>query len=139
MSRRIICLAGMPSCLPISSGSDSPSDRMLIMAEMKSWTAPPKMGLSAVLIFGGHSIPVDFAGGFDSRYGNDGVHSVFPMMFVSIACGVGNMQHVGDYEPCRAQGSVAGGDRRGHQAGTFTSTIVIEYGYSRMHSIRTAI
>ncbi len=44
-------------------------------------------GLSAVLIFGGHSIPVDFAGGFDSRYGNDGVHSVFPMMFVSIACG----------------------------------------------------
>ncbi len=42
-SRRIICLAGMPSCLPISSGSDSPSDRMLIMAEMKSWTAPPKM------------------------------------------------------------------------------------------------
>ena len=44
-------------------------------------------GLSAVLIFGGHSIPVDFAGGFDSRYGNDGVHSVFPMMFVSIARG----------------------------------------------------
>ncbi len=44
-------------------------------------------GLSAVLIFGGHTIPVDFAGGFDSRYGNDGVHSVFPMMFVSIACG----------------------------------------------------
>ena len=44
-------------------------------------------GLSAVLIFGGHSIPVDFAGGFDSRYGNDGVHSVVPMMFVSIACG----------------------------------------------------
>ncbi len=44
-------------------------------------------GLSAVLIFGGHSIPVDFAGGFDSRYGNDGVQSVFPMMFVSIACG----------------------------------------------------
>ena len=44
-------------------------------------------GLAAVLIFGGHSIPVDFAGGFDSRYGNDGVHSVFPMMFVSIACG----------------------------------------------------
>lgn len=44
-------------------------------------------GLSAVLIFGGHSSPVDFAGGFDSRYGNDGVHSVFPMMFVSIACG----------------------------------------------------
>ncbi len=44
-------------------------------------------GLSAVLIFGGHTIPVDFAGGFDSRYGNDGMHSVFPMMFVSIACG----------------------------------------------------
>ena len=44
-------------------------------------------GLSAVLIFGGHSIPVDFAVGFDSRYGHDGVHSVFPMMFVSIACG----------------------------------------------------
>ena len=44
-------------------------------------------GLSAALIFAGNSIPVDFAGGFDSRYGNDGVHSVFPMMFVSIACG----------------------------------------------------
>ena len=43
-------------------------------------------GLLAVLIFGGYDIPVDFSGGLSSRIG-DGHHPVFPMMFVSIACG----------------------------------------------------
>ena len=43
-------------------------------------------GLLVVLIFGGYDIPVDFSGGLSSRIG-DGHHPVFPMMFVSIACG----------------------------------------------------
>lgn len=43
-------------------------------------------GLLAVLLFGGHDIPAGFADGLSSRYADD-AHPVFPMMFVSIACG----------------------------------------------------
>jgi len=43
-------------------------------------------GLFAVLIFGSHDIPTGFDGGLASRQGSD-THPVFPMMFVSIACG----------------------------------------------------
>lgn len=43
-------------------------------------------GLLGVLLFGRHEIPVDIAGGLGSRYASEG-HPVFPMMFVSIACG----------------------------------------------------
>jgi len=42
-------------------------------------------GLLAVLLFGDVTIPVDFTGGFES-HNPDGL-PVFPMMFVSIACG----------------------------------------------------
>ena len=44
------------------------------------------LGLLCYLLFSGIDIPVDFAGGLQSRYGGEG-HPVFPMMFVSIACG----------------------------------------------------
>ncbi len=43
-------------------------------------------GMLFVLLFGGHDIPVGFSDGLGSRYG-DASHPVFPMMFVSIACG----------------------------------------------------
>mgnify|MGYP002508046776 CR=1 FL=1 len=43
-------------------------------------------GLLFVLLFGSESIPDGFADGLASRYGDD-AHPVFPMMFVSIACG----------------------------------------------------
>lgn len=44
------------------------------------------VALLGVLLFGGLDIPVDLSGGLSSRYGDD-AHPVFPMMFVSIACG----------------------------------------------------
>ncbi|MDE6269426.1 MAG: carbon starvation protein A [Muribaculaceae bacterium] len=43
-------------------------------------------GLLAVLLFGGVDIPIDLSGGVGSRFNSPG-HPVFPMMFVSIACG----------------------------------------------------
>lgn len=43
-------------------------------------------GLLAYLLFGGVDINLGFADGLHSRYG-DSAHPVFPMMFVSIACG----------------------------------------------------
>ncbi|MDE6137239.1 MAG: carbon starvation protein A, partial [Muribaculaceae bacterium] len=43
-------------------------------------------GLLGVLIFAAHDIPAGFAEGLSSRYADD-AHPVFPMMFVSIACG----------------------------------------------------
>lgn len=42
-------------------------------------------GILGVLLFSGTDIPVSFANGFQSRAGAG--HPVFPMMFVSIACG----------------------------------------------------
>ncbi len=44
------------------------------------------VGLLAYLLFGGVSVDLGFADGLYSRYG-DSAHPVFPMMFVSIACG----------------------------------------------------
>ncbi len=43
-------------------------------------------GLLAVLLFGGVEIPMGFEDGLQTRY-TDGSHPVYPMMFVSIACG----------------------------------------------------
>lgn len=43
-------------------------------------------GLLAVLLLGGVDLPTGFEDGLQSRYA-DGDHPVFPMMFVSIACG----------------------------------------------------
>ncbi len=43
-------------------------------------------GLLVVLLFGGVEIPDGFSDGLGSRYADD-MHPVFPMMFVSIACG----------------------------------------------------
>lgn len=43
-------------------------------------------GLLYVMLFGDVTIPVTFNDTFTSHYGNDS-HPVFPMMFVSIACG----------------------------------------------------
>lgn len=43
-------------------------------------------GLLCVLLFGGVDIPAGFSDGLASRYADD-AHPVFPMMFVSIACG----------------------------------------------------
>lgn len=43
-------------------------------------------GLLCVLLFGDVTIPVGISDGFGSRYADD-AHPVFPMMFVSIACG----------------------------------------------------
>lgn len=45
------------------------------------------LGLTGYLLFGGVEIPVDLAGGLGSRYADAAAHPVFPMMFVSIACG----------------------------------------------------
>lgn len=44
-------------------------------------------GLLAVLIFGGHTIPDGFAEGIYNRHSSPDTHPIFPMMFVSIACG----------------------------------------------------
>ena len=44
------------------------------------------VALLVILLVGGHDIPVGFEDGLASRYGDD-AHPVFPMMFVSIACG----------------------------------------------------
>ena len=43
-------------------------------------------GLLCVLLFGNVTIPVSFSDSFSSHYADD-AHPVFPMMFVSIACG----------------------------------------------------
>jgi carbon starvation protein CstA len=43
-------------------------------------------GLLGYLLFGGITIPDGFCDGIGSRYGDE-AHPVFPMMFVSIACG----------------------------------------------------
>lgn len=43
-------------------------------------------GLLCVLLFGGHNIPAGFENGLQSRYADE-THTVWPMMFVSIACG----------------------------------------------------
>lgn len=44
-------------------------------------------GLLAVLIFGGYDIPTGFSDGLYTRFADADTHPVFPMMFVSIACG----------------------------------------------------
>lgn len=44
-------------------------------------------GLLYVLLFGGHVIPDGFADGLQNRHASSGSIPVFPMMFVSIACG----------------------------------------------------
>lgn len=44
------------------------------------------LALLCVLLFGGVGIPSGFEEGLQSRYA-DGKHPIFPMMFVSIACG----------------------------------------------------
>lgn len=44
-------------------------------------------GLLTALIFGGHAIPDGFAEGLQSRHPAADSHPLFPMMFVSIACG----------------------------------------------------
>lgn len=44
-------------------------------------------GLLGVLLFGGHDIPAGFADGLQTRFADGATHPVFPMMFVSIACG----------------------------------------------------
>lgn len=44
-------------------------------------------GLLAVLLFGGYDIPAGFSDGLSTRYADADTHPVFPMMFVSIACG----------------------------------------------------
>lgn len=43
-------------------------------------------GLLVYLLFGGVDIPIGISDGFGSRFGDE-AHPVFPMMFVSIACG----------------------------------------------------
>lgn len=45
------------------------------------------LGISAVLLFGDATIPTDLAGGFGDRMANPDTNPIFPMMFVSIACG----------------------------------------------------
>lgn len=46
------------------------------------------LGISAVLIFGDTTIPTDLAGGgFADRMADPEANPIFPMMFVSIACG----------------------------------------------------
>lgn len=45
------------------------------------------MGLLGVLIFGGHTIPDGFTEGLFNRHAAPETHPIFPMMFVSIACG----------------------------------------------------
>ena len=44
-------------------------------------------GLLYVLLFGGQVIPDGFSEGLFNRHSNPDTHPVFPMMFVSIACG----------------------------------------------------
>ena len=44
-------------------------------------------GLLWVLLFGGHVIPDGFAEGLYNRHAGADTHPIFPMMFVSIACG----------------------------------------------------
>lgn len=44
------------------------------------------LGILVVLIFGDFTIPDGFSDGLGSRFA-DGAHPIFPMMFVSIACG----------------------------------------------------
>lgn len=45
------------------------------------------MGLLGVLLFGGHTIPDGFSLGLENRHPQADSHPIFPMMFVSIACG----------------------------------------------------
>ena len=45
------------------------------------------VGLLGCLLFGDFGIPIDFSAGFDNRMPDTEHHPVFPMMFVSIACG----------------------------------------------------
>lgn len=45
------------------------------------------VGLLGYLVFGPVSIPDGFADGLTSRFSDSGAHPLFPMMFVSIACG----------------------------------------------------
>lgn len=44
-------------------------------------------GLLGVLLFGGYDIPTGFSDGLQTRFADAETHPVFPMMFVSIACG----------------------------------------------------
>lgn len=44
-------------------------------------------GLLCVLLFGGHTIPDGFIDGLYNRHASADTHPIFPMMFVSIACG----------------------------------------------------
>ncbi len=44
-------------------------------------------GLLYVLLFGGYVIPDGFSDGLQSRHPSSDTHPLFPMMFVSIACG----------------------------------------------------
>lgn len=45
------------------------------------------VGISVVLLFGDTTIPTDLAGGFGDRMADPDANPIFPMMFVSIACG----------------------------------------------------
>lgn len=45
------------------------------------------LGLLCVMLFGDVTIPASFADGFHNRVPSPETHSIFPMMFVSIACG----------------------------------------------------
>lgn len=45
------------------------------------------IGISVVLMFGDTTIPTDLAGGFGDRMSDPDTNPIFPMMFVSIACG----------------------------------------------------
>lgn len=45
------------------------------------------LGLLVYLLFGSAAIPDGFSEGLASRYSNPDTHPLFPMMFVSIACG----------------------------------------------------
>lgn len=45
------------------------------------------LGLLCVMLFGGVGIPDGFADGFSNRHPQASDHAIFPMLFVSIACG----------------------------------------------------
>lgn len=45
------------------------------------------LGLLGAMLFGGLDVPEAFAGGLANRHSGAGTHSIFPMLFVSIACG----------------------------------------------------
>ena len=45
------------------------------------------LGILGVLLFSGIEIPIGFEDGLFNRYPTDDTHPLFPMMFVSIACG----------------------------------------------------